>query len=54
MAKEAVMRTNRLELQSVKEGRRMNVERRRLRWAGVCLPIHGSTAAGLIDHITRG
>ena len=52
MAKEAVMRTNRLELQSVKEGRRMNVER--LRWAGVCLPIHGSAAAGLIDHITRG
>ena len=29
-------------------------ERRRLWWAGVCLPIHGSAAAGLIDHITRG
>ena len=26
-----------------------------VRWAGVCLPIHGSAAAGaLIDHITRG
>ena len=26
-----------------------------VRWAAVCLPIHGSAAAGaLIDHITRG